>query len=145
MTLSEIAQLLKVPYPTVYQWVRTGLVQALREAPEKSQLNARKYNHVVFDIPTAAEIIAVVRLRRIGVSTQRIRAATTKLRAEDITGARWLALCSDGEDVLVRDVAALTRIIDNQGVLNVLDLHEVRSEAQALVGRTNQEESSLAV
>ncbi len=133
MTLVELGRALRVPYQTLHGWVRTGLVTVTRVPPAKSDPFSRPYHHLTFDEKSVAEVLAVERLRRMGVPTRRIRAATSTLRARGADGPRWLALLSDGRDVFVGGLSAPVRVVDGQTILNVLDFREIEAEARKLL------------
>lgn len=127
--LRPLALALRLPYPTLYRWARSGTIHThLRDAGGK--------NFLTFDVNQAVEAAALVRLRRAGVPFTRLRRAAEVLRSRGVAGARWLALREAGRDVLLRDKAELVGVLDGQVWMALLDLDAIRADVRRIEAAT---------
>ncbi len=108
ITFPELVDLVEEPRSTVDHWVRTGLIQPVPESLYNPKSVGRRFN-----LRNTQIALTIARLREAGVSLQRIREASEKLKEfdEDLATA---VLWTDSLDVYqVGDVGAMEEALVN--------------------------------
>jgi len=120
MGLREVAQITGVPIPTLSYWVTTGIIRP-KEAWGEGR--GRRYR---FSLLNLIEVLAVARLRKKGLSMQRLRKAVEALeRRVDVSRPlAMLTLITDGKDLFEvvegeGELARVVRCYDGQGAFAI--------------------------
>ncbi len=119
LSLRESAEIVRIPLPTLSYWTNTGLIRPMETVGE-----GRGRRHTLSFL-NLIEILTVDRLRKKGLSMQRLRKAVEAL--EDQVGGRPLAkltLLTDGHDLFRvvegdDELAQVVRCHDDQGIFAV--------------------------
>lgn len=119
LSLKETAEIVRIPLPTLSYWVNTGVIR-----PKATVGEGRGRRHKLSFL-NLIEVLTVDRLRRKGLSMQRLRKAVEALEAQ--VGERPLAkltLLTDGGDLFRvvegdDELAQVVRCHDGQGIFAI--------------------------